>query len=155
MNVSFFGELLTAISERGRQLFDLSGIVSGQGETIETLAQALLSGRGEASGVALARQILTRYDALDDAARHQFFRFLADSFTPDADRLSSAARAYLQTPGPETVKRLTQAVESPRLEFLRRLNLAPGATAGIVRMRNDLLRLGKTDEALAALDRDF
>jgi malonyl-CoA decarboxylase len=155
MNVSFFGELLTAISERGRQLFDLSGIVSGQGETIESLAQALLSGRGEASGVALARQILTCYDALDDTARHQFFRFLADSFAPDADRLSSAARAYLQTPGPETVKRLTQAVESPRLEFLRRLNLAPGATAEIVRMRNDLLRLGKTDEALAALDRDF
>lgn len=155
MNVSFFGELLTAISDRGRQLLDLSGIVSWQGETIESLAQALLSGRGEASGVALARQILTHYDALDEAARHQFFRFLADSFTPDADRLSSAARAYLQAPGPEAVKRLTQAIESPRLEFLRRLNLAPGATAEIVRMRNDLLRLGKTDEALAALDRDF
>jgi malonyl-CoA decarboxylase len=63
MNVSFFGELLTAISDRGRQILDLSGIGASHGETAEALSQALLSGRGEASGVVLARQILTRYQA--------------------------------------------------------------------------------------------
>ena len=45
MNVSFFGELLTAIADRGRQILDLSGIVPAQGETVESLSQALLSGR--------------------------------------------------------------------------------------------------------------
>ena len=155
MNVSFFGELLTAISDRGRQLLDLSGIVSSHGETTESLSQALLSGRGEASGVAIARQILMRYQSLNEDGRYQFFRFLADRCAPDAEKLTAAARAYLQSPGPETLKRLTQAVESPRLEYLRRLNLAPGATAEIVQMRADLLRLTKKDEALAAVDRDF
>ena len=87
MNVSFFGELLTAISDRGRQILDLSGIVSSQGETVESLSRALLSGRGEASGVVLARQILTRYKALDDDGRHQFFRFLAETITPDTDKV--------------------------------------------------------------------
>ncbi len=48
---------------------------------------------------------------------------------------------------------LQQAVESPRQEFFRRLNLAPGATAQIVAMRRDLLSLG--DPALAAVDRDL
>ncbi len=155
MNVSFFGELLTAISDRGRQLLDLSGMVSSQGETIESLSQALLSGRGEASGVALARQILMRYEALDDDGQRRFFRFLAESFTPDQDKVVNAARAYVQAPGPEALKRLTLTVEPPRLEFLRRLNLAPGATATIVRMRSDLLRFLKGDELLAAVDRDF
>ena len=67
----------------------------------------------------------------------------------------SAARGFVQAPGPDTLKRLTQSVEPPRLEYLRRLNLAPGATADIVAMRKDLLRFLKSDEALAAVDRDF
>ena len=155
MNVSFFGELLTTISDRGRQLLDLSGIVSSQGETIETLSEALLSGRGEASGAALARQIIKHYRSLDDEDRLAFFRFLSSRFSPDSDQVAKAARSYLQSPGHETLKRLTQAAESPRLEFLRRLNLAPDATADIVKMRMDLLRLGRTEEALMAVDRDF
>jgi malonyl-CoA decarboxylase len=155
MNVSFFGELLTAISDRGRQILDLSGIVSSQGETVESLSQALLSGRGEASGVALAQQILTRYKALDENGRHQFFRFLAETITPDTDKVLHAARGFVQVPGPDTLKRLAQSVEPPRLEYLRRLNLAPGATADIVAMRTDLLRFLKGDDGLAAVDRDF
>jgi malonyl-CoA decarboxylase len=155
MNVSFFGELLTTISERGRQLLDFSGITSSPGETIEDLSQALLSGRGEASGVALARQILQRYDSLDQERRHAFFRFLAEAFGPEADKVEKSAKAYLQSPGPDTLKRLTQAVEAPRLEFLRRLNLAPGATANIVAMRKDLLRFLREDAALSPVDADF
>ncbi len=155
MNVSFFGELLTAISDRGRQWLDLSGIGSSQGESIEDLSQALLSGRGEASGVAIAQQILARYRTLDDEGRYQFFRFLADRVAPETERVASSARAYLQAPSADALKRLTQAVESPRLEYLRRLNLSPGATAEIVRMRADLLHMTKKDEALAAVDRDF
>ncbi len=155
MNVSFFGELLTAISDRGRQILDLSGIVSAPGETVQSLSEALLSGRGEASGVALARQILTRYKALDEAGRHQFFRYLAQTITPDTDKLMTAARGFVQAPGPDTLKRLTQLTEPPRLEYLRRLNLAPGATADIVAMRQDLLRFLKGDDSLAAVDRDF
>jgi len=59
MNTSFFGELLQTISERGRALLDLTrdrrsdGIT--QSETFVELCEELLSGRGEASGVALAR----------------------------------------------------------------------------------------------------
>ncbi len=155
MNVSFFGELLTTISERGRQLLDFSGITSAQGETVEDLCRALMSGRGEASGVALARQILQRYEAMDDEARHSFFRFVAESFGPDAEKVEKTAKAYLQTPTPETLKRLTQAVEPPRLEFLRRLNLAPGATGTLVQMRKDLIRFLREDTSLSVVDADF
>jgi len=155
MNVSFFQQMLTTISDRGRQLLDFSGIVSGPGETIEDLSRALLSGRGEASGVALARKILERYGGLSAERRHAFFRFLAEAFGPEQDRLEKAARAYLDAPGPEALKRLTQAVEAPRLEFLRRLNLAPGATADIVKMRKDLLAFCREDTTLAPVDADF
>ena len=41
------------------------------------------------------------------------------------------------------------------MEFFRRLNLAPGATAEIVAMRRDLLRVPPSDPALAAVDADL
>ena len=65
MNTSFFGELLQTISERGRALIDRTrdrrGDAAARSESLVELCEELLSGRGEASGVALAREILVRY----------------------------------------------------------------------------------------------
>lgn len=155
MSTSFFEEMLNRISDRGRQLLDLSGFGFSNDETIESLSKALLSGRGEASGVAIAFQILNAYKSLDEDQKAAYFEFLAHEFSPDPTNLAEAARAYLNCPDGETLKKLTRAVESPRLEFLRRLNLAPGATADIVKMRTDLLDFTKGNSALAAVDRDF
>ena len=83
MSISFFQELLGSIAERGRALIERSqdgpatGPVAAAGgaqatstpETLESLCRDLLSGRGEASGVALARQVLDRYAALPLPAR--------------------------------------------------------------------------------------
>ena len=42
-------------------------------------------------------------------------------------------------------------MESPRQEFFRRLNLAPGGTAEIVHMRQDLLKLPRTGAVLFSI----
>src|SRR4029078_4287772 len=47
------------------------------------------------------------------------------------------------------------AVESPRQEFFRRLNLAPGATAEILAMRLDLLKAIGGDPTLQRVDVDL
>jgi hypothetical protein len=58
MDVSFFQEMLSRISERGRQILDLPSLITvGGQETFESLCKALVSSRGEASGVALARRV--------------------------------------------------------------------------------------------------
>ncbi len=89
MNKSFFHELLGSVTERGRALIDRSparqtadgsehAAPSAEApETLESLCHALLSGRGEASGVALARQVLDLYAGAPVAARLEFFRLLA------------------------------------------------------------------------------
>jgi malonyl-CoA decarboxylase len=153
MNVSFLQELLGSIAEQSRQLLPRSLRGAERKADIDELATALLSGRGEASGVAIASAILASYRALEPHERRQFLGFLADSMQPDADAVARAAQAYLSSPDPAAVARLQRAVESPRHEFFRRLNLAPGATAEIVAMRRDLLSAG--DPALAPLDRDL
>jgi malonyl-CoA decarboxylase len=92
MSTSFFEELLNRISGRGRQLLDLSGFGFSQDETIESLSKALLSGRGEASGVAIALQILNAYKGLDENRKAAYFAFLAQEFSPDPAALAEASR---------------------------------------------------------------
>ncbi len=154
INVSFLQDLLTTVAEQGRQYLP-SAFVGPQREDIGALARALLSGRGEASGVAIARELLDRYRALGPDERKAFFRMIGETFNPDAALAKAAAAAYLEQPNEQTQQRLRAAVESPRQEFFRRLNLAPGATAEIVGMRRDLLRLSKGEPTLGAVDDDL
>ncbi len=155
MNVSFLQELLSSVAEQGRALLPRALFGAGAEEDIEALARALISGRGEASGVAIATELLARYAQLSDDDHQKFFRFLATELRPDAGRVAEAARAYLDDPSDLSLARLQKALDSPRLEFFRRLNLAPGATAEIVAMRRDLLRAPLDDPALAAVDADL
>jgi len=50
---------------------------------------------------------------------------------------------------------LSRSVEPPRLELLRLLNIAPGGTSAIIRMRELLLQEIKQKPELASLDYDF
>ena len=155
MNVSFLQELLNTVAEQGRQLLPRSLRTTGPEEAIFELVRALVSGRGEASGVVLAREILAHYRALGPDQRRAFFRFLAETLKPDAGKVRARAEAFLAEPTDGRLAELTESVESPRLEFFRRLNLAPGATAEIVAMRRDLLRQPKAEPSLAGVDRDL
>ncbi len=155
MNVAFLQELLSSVAEQGRALLPRALFGAGAEEDIEALARALISGRGEASGVAIATELLARYAQLSSDDQKKFFRFLATELRPDPDRVATAARVYLDDPSDVTLAQLQKALDSPRLEFFRRLNLAPGATAEIVAMRRDLLRTPIEEPALAAVDADL
>jgi malonyl-CoA decarboxylase len=155
MNVSFLQELLNTVAEQGRSLIPWSVRSADQEEDIRSLSRALVSGRGEASGVALARQILACYRSLSSDQRRGFFTFLAEEFVPDRESVGAAVERWLQSGDGPSLARLQAAVESPRQEFFRRLNLAPGGTAAIVALRNDLLRQVKGDPGLALVDADL
>ena len=94
MNVSFLQELYTAITTRGRQ--SPSAASSRQGnDAVVALSRSLLSSLGEASGMALASEIVTAHDAFDADERLRFFKLLKDEFGPDRERLEQAAARYV------------------------------------------------------------
>jgi malonyl-CoA decarboxylase len=159
MNSSFFGELLQTITERGRSLLDRAGArreaTAARSETLVDLCEDLLSRRGEASGVALAREILTRYGELTIGPRIAFFEALATRFGPDRRRLTAAIDACQKEPAEDAIAELHRASESRRQELFRRLNLAPGGTAGLVDMREHLIDARAHRDDLAAVDADF
>jgi malonyl-CoA decarboxylase len=156
VNVSFLQELFATIAEQGRQLLPRS-LVRAQAERgdLSELVAALLSVRGEASGIAIARTILDRYRGFRAPERRRFLEYLAETLQPDPEVLARAARSYLDVPGQAALAALQRAVESPRQEFFRRLNSPPGATAEIVAMRRDLLDWVGEDPLLARVDADL
>lgn len=154
MATSFFNELMQSLGDRGRSLLGWSREAVRKGDLAE-IAEALLSRRGEASGVALARTLLEGYGAASAETRLAFLTALAERFGPDADELQAAVDAYNRDPGPETAVALHEAAEARRQELFRRLNLAPGGTAALVRMREDLLGQLRQHPVLRQVDTDF
>jgi malonyl-CoA decarboxylase len=115
----------------------------------------LMSERGEANSVAIARHLMARYHELPDEQRHAFFERLASDFSPDPAAVLESAQAYAKDPSATTLLRLTRLAEPPRQELLRRINRSDGGTAGIVEMRRALLaRLVKRPQ-LQAVEADF
>jgi malonyl-CoA decarboxylase len=153
---AFFSDLLASISERGRSLLGRGGSSDAKQDPSELLelCEALLSGRGEASGTAMARGVLDRYRHLDEVGRLSFFETLARNYGPDRERLAQAIETWRAQPSDEDASDLHFASEPRRQELIRRLNRAPGGTSALVAMRADLLRLMNGHKDLAALDRD-
>ncbi len=153
---AFFSDLLASISERGRTLLRRNGqsdTKQNASDLIE-LCEALLSGRGEASGTAMAREVLDRYRNLDEPGRLSFFAMLAKAYGPDREKLAQAIETWRAQPTDEDASDLHFASEPRRQELIRRLNRAPGGTSALVAMRADLLSAMNGHKDLAALDRD-
>jgi malonyl-CoA decarboxylase len=152
----FFADLLQTIADRGREL--LGRVRRNDGMAHGDLAAAcetLLSSRGEASGVALAREILMRWAALDEPARLEFLRMLAERFGPDFGRIDHAIAAYATEKSAIAAQHLHGAAEARRQELVRRLNLAPGGIEALVEMRELLLGHRSDHPDFPLVDSDF
>lgn len=160
VNIGFLNELLNSIAGQGRSLVDRALGLGGDPRSLERmslpdLARLLLSSRGEASGVAIAKEIIARYQSQPMPERIAFLLALVHDFAADPAAIRQAFAAYDANPCAATHQALLEVVEPPRQEVLRRINLAPGNTTGLVRMREDLLDALRQNPALEPLDADF
>src|SRR6266567_2162045 len=129
----FFNGLIETLTERGRVLLR----------------------RGEASGVALAQSLLNGFRAASAPERVAFLKSLVDRFGPDRRKVELAIEALRADDGRQALDNLHAAAEPRRQELIRRLNLAPGGTAALVQMREQLLGYLRDNQDLQAIDDDF
>jgi malonyl-CoA decarboxylase len=147
--------LWNSIADRGRDYANVPAASLPAAERARQLADALLSGRGEASGAALARELVEALRALPPADRLAFCRHIATRFTPDELALREAVEAWLADPTPARAAALSDAAEPPRQELLRRMNQAQGGTAALVSLRQEILGELRARPELAPLDSDL
>jgi len=155
MSRAFLSEILRTVRSRGRLLIrsDVALKSTKVERTLGQLCEALLSRRGEASGMAIARAILDCYARLKKAERIAFFELLAEHFGPDREKMDRTIKQWREAG--DGVADLHFASEPRRQELLRRLNHAPGAIADLVQMREHLLEKISSHPDLQVVDRDF
>lgn len=154
---SFFSDLLATIAQQGRRLLGPSPAAprpSGP-DALRDECEALLASTGEASRIAVARSVLDLWAASGEEARAAFFLLLRQDFGPDREKLGEAVDAWRAEPSPETAAALHHAAEPRRQELIRRLALAPDGMAGLMRMREALLKLLPVNRSLKVVDEDF
>ena len=154
MRSRYLAWLWHSIADRGREILALRH-PGRKPQTIEALCRDLLSEKGEASGTAIARDIVDAYEAMDDAGKLSFFTLLDAGFSPDVETVVRAAEAYRAMPNPDTLIAIVDAVEPPRRELIHRINLAPNGIASIVAMRARLLGFLPEHPELRAVDADL
>lgn len=151
---SFFSDMMQNITDRGRKLLLASPRAAETATpSLENLCEMLLSSRGEASGMAIAAEVLDRWSNLEDTDVECFFFMLLHRFGPDGAAIEKAVEHYNSEKSPEAIIALHEAAEPRRQELIRRLNLAPRGTATLVRMRERLLALKSAE--LRTVDADF
>jgi malonyl-CoA decarboxylase len=150
--VSFFVDLLSSLFERK---LSLTRRVKDDNKPIEELCRALLSSRGDVSGMTLAQLILDRYASFDEASKLSWFLLLANDMDVPAETAIAAIKAYHAKPSNKAYEIMIGAVEPARLQLIRRLNQTQDATAKLVKMREDLIQFLPNHPQLGKLNVDF
>jgi malonyl-CoA decarboxylase len=147
--------VFAAIAERTRRTAGPGSMEHDPLDYAQLLAASLMSERGEASGAAIAQELLVVLASLSAGQLAAFCTYLGDGFTPDPVALRAAALRYLEAPNAENSFSLAQAAEPPRQELLRRMNMARGGTAALIALRRDLLARRGANPAQQRLDADL
>jgi malonyl-CoA decarboxylase len=116
---------------------------------------SVLQRRGEATALAAASELLELIDDGGEAAAKELFQVFARDLGVNRQDVLNAATAYEQEDTWRRLQALMDALEPRRQELLRRLNMVPGGTKAIVKLRERLLPLLADDPELAPVDADF
>src|SRR5438270_3409822 len=128
MNSAFFADLIATITDRGRDLLGLRppqpAEAAGRADALVELCETLLGGKGEASGTAMAQQVVETYETLSPQEQLTFFEALAEKFGPDEALLEAAVDEWRRTGSEMAATDIHFASEPKRQELFRRLNRA-------------------------------
>jgi CoA:oxalate CoA-transferase len=130
----------------------------GKGSAIEratALSDALLSERGEVLGTVLAHDLVSLVASFGGAERFEFLDLLARRYRPDEKVVAKAVDRWRGNRTPENFARLSAAVEAPRQELFRRMNMAPGGMATLVSLRENLIEQLASNPELKPVDTDL
>lgn len=162
---SLLNDLLVSLAERSRALVRRADPVkvaaAPTAAELTRLGNALVAQQGEALRVSEASSLTLMLESASRAVREEFLCATARSLALDQAAVDRTIEAYRAAPTRSSLAALHYTTEPRSLELLRRINLAPGGTSSLVRLRETLLDMLEGDrfetqrEDLASLNKDF
>ena len=148
-------QIISSIADAGQKLFSKKNLKKNNIDSIISLCDELISNKGAAFGITVARNITELYQSLSLENKLLFFKKINEKYKPSFTKVNEAIESYTVAQNEKTLSDLFKVSEGKRRELFRRMNMAPNGTAIIVALREDLLKTLKDNKELSALDDDL
>ena len=148
-------EIISSIADAGKKLFAKKDYKKNDLETIINLCDDLLSNKGAAFGITVARDITDLYQTLSPENKLSFFKKINEKYKPNFTKVNDAIDVYKDSQNEKNLSDLFKVSEGKRRELFRRMNMAPSGTSSIVALREDLLKTLSENKELKPLDDDL
>jgi malonyl-CoA decarboxylase len=148
-------QIISSIADVGQKLFNKKNIKENDPDSILSLCDDLISNKGAAFGITVARNITELYQTLSTENKLSFFKSINTKYKPSFTKVNEAIDIYRNSQNEKNLSDLFKVSEGNRRELFRRMNMAPSGTSIIVALREDLLKILKNNNELKALDDDL
>ena len=149
-------DIISSIADVGKKIFKKKeSIKKNDVESIISLCDDLISNKGAAFGITVARDITELYQTLSEENKILFFKKINEKYKPSFTKVNQAIDIYKNSQNEKNLSDLFKVSEGSRRELFRRMNMAPNGTEIIVSLREDLLRILKNNPDLIPLDNDL
>ena len=149
-----FKKFFSSIADAGQRLIGKKPLRKDLTSALQ-LCNDLISFKGVASGIAIAREITEIYSLFDTDQKLSFFKEINKQFSSNSNEVEKKIAEYLKEKNEQSLNALGSAVEGNRQELIRRLNMAPNGTPFLVSMREDLIKFLPINPELKNLDEDI
>ena len=148
-------EIISSIADVGQKLFKKTELKKDDLETIISLCDDLISNKGAAFGITVARDITDLYQTLSPENKLLFFKKINEKYKPSHTKVTEAIANYQKTQNDKNLYKLFVTSEGKRRELFKRMNMAPNGISTIVSLREDLLNILDENKDLVPLDDDL
>jgi malonyl-CoA decarboxylase len=148
-------QIISSIADAGQKLFNKKNIKKNDLDSILSLCDDLISNKGAAFGITVARDITELYQTLSTDNKILFFKSINEKYRPSFTKVNEAIDVYKNSQNEKTLSGLFKVSEGKRRELFMRMNMAPNGTSIIVSLREDLLKILKENKDLVSLDEDL
>ena len=148
-------EIISSIADVGQKLFKKSVVKKNDLESIISLCDDLISNKGAAFGITVARDITDLYQTLSPEKKLLFFKKINEKFRPNHTKVTEAINLYKSEQNDKNLFKLFVTSEGQRRELFRRMNMSPNGISTIVSLREDLLKILNENKELKPFDDDL
>ena len=148
-------EIISSIADVGQKLFKKRIVKKNDLDSIIALCDDLISNKGAAFGITVARDITDLYQTLSPENKLSFFKKINDKYKPNHTKVEEAIKNYNESQNEKNLFNLFIVTEGKRRELFRRMNMSPNGISTIVSLREDLLNNLDGNEDLIPLDNDL
>jgi malonyl-CoA decarboxylase len=150
-----FKQIISSIADVGQKLFNTRDIKKNDINSILDLCDDLISNKGAAFGITVARDVTRLYQVLSTDNKLIFFKRIKEKYKANFTEVDEAINLYKISPNEKTLANLFNVSSGKRRELFTRMNMAPNGTSIIIELREDLLKVLKDNKDLKVLDDDL